>query len=405
MAQKILPCFFFVFLSFSLFSQEYRFNQEEGMQYRIISEVNESIWLDKSLLGQSTILNRIGVEVLSSKPDGALLEVSYGISEKSLDTGLYIYNWDAVRQFYRSHLGLYGQIPLDEYLPSVRNVPTWPEDSLQVGDSWSAMAEEVHDLMPFFQVDYRLHIPFRVFYKFSGVSKYEGRSVDVIEIKYHFLQRIDTMSLPPGSLPGEEYDIPGAVSGDFKQTYLWDREAGIPAAVEEEFKISYSMASGRNYTFKGNAEGIVIEADQWIKEEVRDRIEEAVEEIDDVSVSISDEGVVLTLDDIHFVADSSKFLPGEESKLLQLKDILMQFPDHDFLITGHTAKVGNSRDQGQHLSEERAAAVASFFLKEHVREASGMIVQGKGSTEPIGDNSNEEGRQKNRRVEITILDN
>ncbi|MBF9017819.1 MULTISPECIES: OmpA family protein [unclassified Oceanispirochaeta] len=405
MAQKIIPCFFLFYLSFSLFSQEYSFNQEEGMRYRIVSEVNESVWLEKSLLGQSTILNRIGVEVLSSDPEGALLEVSYGISEKSLDTGLYIYNRDDVRQFYRSHIGLYGQIPLDEYLPSVRNVPTWPEHSLQQGDSWSAMAEEVHDLLPFFQVDYRLHIPFRVFYTFVGVSDYEGRSVDIIEINYHFLKRIDTLSLPPDSLPGKEFDIPGGVSGDFKQTYLWDREAGIPAAVEEEFSISYSMASGRNYTFKGNAKGKVIEADQWIKEEVRDRIEDAVEEIDDISVSISDAGVVLTLDNIHFVADSSEFLPEEESKLMQLKDILLQFPEHDLLITGHTAKVGFSSDEGQQLSEERAAAVASFFLSEHVREASGMIVQGKGSREPLGDNSSEEGRRKNRRVEITILDN
>lgn len=405
MAHKIILCYLFLVLSVSLFSQEFRFNQEEGMEYRIVSEVSESVWLDKTLLGQSAILNRIGVKILSSDPEGALLEVSYGISEKSLDTGLYIYNGDEQRQFYRSHVGLYGQIPFDEYLPSVRNIPTWPEQAVPPGYSWSAMAEEVHDLMPFFQVDYRLHIPFRVFYTFKGVSQYEGRPVDLIEISYHFMHSIDLMSIPPGSFPGKDYDIPKGVSGDLKQIYLWDRDAGIPAAVKDEFVISYSMNSGRTYTFKGNAEGKVIEADQWIKDDVRDRIEEAVENMEDVSVSISDDGVVLTLDDIHFVADSSEFLPGEEEKLLRLKDILLQFPDHDLLIKGHTARIGQSLDQGQQLSEERAGAVASFFLQEHVREASAMIIQGVGSREPVGDNSTEEGRRKNRRVEITILDN
>ncbi|MDC7234514.1 MAG: OmpA family protein [Spirochaetales bacterium] len=405
MSQKIIFCFLFLLLSHPLFSRDFRFNQEEGMEYRIVSEVNESVWMDKNLLGQSEILNRIGVRVLSSDSEGALLEVSYGISEKSLDTGLYIYTWEDVKEFYRTHRGLYGQIPVNQYLPSVRNVPTWPAEDLQPGTSWSAMAVEVHDLKPFFHVDYRLHIPFRVFYTYAGVQEYEGRTVDVIQINYHFMQSIDTASFPPGSLPGRGYDIPSGVQGDFKQTYLWDPEAGIPAAVEDEFLISYSMASGRSYTFKGKASGKVIEADQWVKEEVLEQLEEAVKDIEDVSVTLSEEGVVLTLEDIHFVPDSSRFLPGEEQKLLRLKEILLQFPAHDLMITGHTARVGTSPDEGQLLSEERAGAVASFFLKEGVRDASAMIIKGMGATRPVGDNSTEEGRKLNRRVEITILDN
>jgi outer membrane protein OmpA-like peptidoglycan-associated protein len=405
MPGKVILGFFFYFTALLLPAQDFRFTQKEGMEYRIVSEVQEAVWADNQLLGQSSILNRIGVNVVNSDNEGALLDVSYGISEKSLDSGLYIYNSEELRQFYRSHRGLYGPIPMDEYLPSVRNIPTFPEKAVVVGDSWSAMAEEVHDLKNFFSLDTRLHIPFRVFYTFTGTSEYEGRPVDVIHINYHFLQGLDLHSLPPGVVQDTGLDLPEYVSGDFKQVYLWDRNAGIPAAVEEEFKIVYKMASGVNYIFKGSAAGRVIEADQWEKEEVRDRIEVAVEEMEDVSVSISDEGVVLTLDDIHFRPDSAEFLAGEEEKLQKLKKILLEFPYHDLLITGHTARVGVSLDQGQGLSEARAGAVASFLLKQGVRNSSQMVVQGKGSREPLGDNSVEEGRKKNRRVEITILDN
>jgi len=370
-----------------------------------VSEVTEAVLLNDQLLGQSYILNRIGIRVAESTPDGALLDVTYGISEKSLDSGLYIWSMEDEVRFSRDNSGRYGDIPADQYLPSVRNVPLFPDRQISVGESWSAMAEEVHDLLPFFQVNFRLHIPFRVFYTYAGTELYEGRTVDILHINYHFLQDLDRFSLPPDVLPAGSQDLPERVSGDFRQVYLWDREAGIPAAVEEEFRITYTMSSGRRYTFTGNASGKVIEADQWEKETVLEKIEETIERenLEDISVRVNDDGVVMTLEDIHFMADSDELLPGEEDKLMELGEILKSFPGHDLLITGHTARVGSST--GQVLSEARAAAVARFFLETGVRSSTEMVVQGRGAREPLGDNATEEGRRRNRRVEITILDN
>ncbi len=405
-SKKRLLMFFFVLLSLPAAALDLSFIQEQGDVYRIVAEVTEGVWGDDELIGQSEILNRIGINILKSDGDEATLEVSYGISEKSLDTDLYIYSHEETTSFTRTSRGLYGSIDPDDYLPSVRNIPTFPETAVSVGDSWSGEAEEVHDLMPFFGVDYRLHIPFRVFYTYEGSDVYEGRPVELIRISYHFLYEIALSGLPADRLPPFGTDLPVGLAGDFNQLYFWDPAAGIPAAVEDEFSIRYAMASGHSYTFKGRSTGKVIEADQWNREDVLDEIEEAALEIEDVSVSLSDEGIVLILDDIHFVPDSAEFLPGEEEVLLKLKEILLKFPEHDLMITGHTARIpGASADRGQQLSEDRAAAVAAFFLKEGVRESSRMVVQGKGSREPLGDNGSEEGRKKNRRVEITILDN
>jgi outer membrane protein OmpA-like peptidoglycan-associated protein len=57
------------------------------------------------------------------------------------------------------------------------------------------------------------------------------------------------------------------------------------------------------------------------------------------------------------------------------------------------------------LSERRARAAANFLLSIGARKAAQVTVRGMGAGSPVGDNSTEEGMRKNRRVEITILEN
>ena len=55
-------------------------------------------------------------------------------------------------------------------------------------------------------------------------------------------------------------------------------------------------------------------------------------------------------------------------------------------------------------AKERAEAVASYLIGLGVRDEYHIFTQGKGSKEPVASNKTEEGRAKNRRVEITIMD-
>ena len=57
------------------------------------------------------------------------------------------------------------------------------------------------------------------------------------------------------------------------------------------------------------------------------------------------------------------------------------------------------------LSRDRAAAVADYLIVEKVRGPERMVVRGYGAEKPLGNNRTEEGRRRNRRVEITILEN
>jgi outer membrane protein OmpA-like peptidoglycan-associated protein len=95
---------------------------------------------------------------------------------------------------------------------------------------------------------------------------------------------------------------------------------------------------------------------------------------------------------------------NEIEKLAKIGEILRQNTNKDISITGHTARAGTATGRKK-LSLERARTVAEYFLSIGAKEEKQIRIQGKGADEPVGDNATAEGRKKNRRVEIIILDN
>lgn len=69
------------------------------------------------------------------------------------------------------------------------------------------------------------------------------------------------------------------------------------------------------------------------------------------------------------------------------------------LVEGHTCTIGPA-EYNQGLSERRAQSVADFLVSEGVREGDIRTV-GHGEERPIADNATREGREANRRVEVT----
>ena len=122
----------------------------------------------------------------------------------------------------------------------------------------------------------------------------------------------------------------------------------------------------------------------------------------DVSVSKGEKGLTISIENIQFEPDSDLLLNSEQIKLEKIGKILKTV-SNDLLITGHCADRGTKKAQ-QNLSESRAKAVADFLINNGVRDQYHIFTQGKGASEPIASNKTEKGRQKNRRVEITIMD-
>jgi OmpA-OmpF porin, OOP family len=101
---------------------------------------------------------------------------------------------------------------------------------------------------------------------------------------------------------------------------------------------------------------------------------------------------------IYFETAKATILPDSESVLGEVTKMLQQNPDIKVSIEGHTDNVG-SATSNQTLSEKRAQAVVAW-LTSHGIEASRLSAKGWGSSKPVEDNTTEDGRAKNRRVEL-----
>jgi outer membrane protein OmpA-like peptidoglycan-associated protein len=117
---------------------------------------------------------------------------------------------------------------------------------------------------------------------------------------------------------------------------------------------------------------------------------------------VSENQLVLVMENgIGFQSDSYYLDTSIYNTLNGVARILVEYPDTQLMITGHTDSTG-SDSYNQTLSEKRANSVRAYLSGQNVA-AGRMMIQGMGERYPICDNSNSAGRQCNRRVEISIL--
>jgi outer membrane protein OmpA-like peptidoglycan-associated protein len=126
-------------------------------------------------------------------------------------------------------------------------------------------------------------------------------------------------------------------------------------------------------------------------------------EVTDTTVRVAEEGIVISLNNIRFMPDSTELMESEKTKLREIAAILSRYPNRKLLVGGHAAVAGSPEGQ-MRISMERAAAVADFLIAGGVRLREEITVRGYGAQRPLGDNATTEGQAINRRVEITLLD-
>lgn len=107
----------------------------------------------------------------------------------------------------------------------------------------------------------------------------------------------------------------------------------------------------------------------------------------------------VVLDGIVFDFDSATLLPQSDQALANIADYLSANPDKQFYVVGHTDSVGTfSYNYG--LSGDRARAVAEALKATHGIAHERLQPHGVGPLVPIFSNSEEAGRDRNRRVEL-----
>jgi len=130
------------------------------------------------------------------------------------------------------------------------------------------------------------------------------------------------------------------------------------------------------------------------------------EEIPGAEVKRLDDGIVVTFDEksgVTFEFGKSDLTSEAKTLLNKMVSVLKEYPDTNVIVTGHTDSKGKAA-YNMGLSERRAKAVTSFFTSNGLNN-SRFTTKWFGASQPIADNSTEEGRAKNRRVNIVIVPN
>ena len=104
---------------------------------------------------------------------------------------------------------------------------------------------------------------------------------------------------------------------------------------------------------------------------------------------------------INFDTGKALLKPESDKILGEIATLLKNNPSWKMKVEGHTDNVG-LKATNQTLSQQRAAAVATW-LAGHGVDRARLTSVGFGDTKPLADNASEEGRAKNRRVDLVKL--
>jgi outer membrane protein OmpA-like peptidoglycan-associated protein len=106
-------------------------------------------------------------------------------------------------------------------------------------------------------------------------------------------------------------------------------------------------------------------------------------------------------DHLNFTSGTTQLTPESIPTLRDLAAILKAYPSAEVRLAGHTDNVGDA-NTNQALSLDRAEGVKALLVKSGIA-AKRLSTVGYGQDKPIAPNNTEEGKAKNRRLELVVL--
>ena len=176
-----------------------------------------------------------------------------------------------------------------------------------------------------------------------------------------------------------------------------NKEVGIASSNFKDGSYKIVLPAGEVYSFLAHKLGYFS-----VSENIDLNAIESYREIErDLYLAPIETGGAIRLNNLFF--DFNKYVLRKESvpELARVMELLTANPEMTIEIGGHTDNVG-SDDVNNKLSNERALAVKNYLLSKGI-DAQRVSSKGYGKTKPVSNNDSDEGRQRNRRVEFTIL--
>jgi OmpA-OmpF porin, OOP family len=278
-----------------------------------------------------------------------------------------------------------------------QGLPTVPADGAERG--WEAPGVVRLEL----DGDTIASLPVVVAYRPVGYEEYQGARVFRIEFGYSLRWPLSPVQLEEH--PAAEFfsatDLPPEtirIAGNRQGVLLLPASGGLPVLhrtdlVEQIVRGGGGVEERRGFLltwYRGPT------AQPGLVERLQER------NISDVDIERDAfDRVRLSIRNLQFIADQAELLPGETGRLDAVAELLQSAGEGTILVTGHTADIGSVESQVE-LSVARARRITEELISRGVPPGR-LRYEGRGGSEPIGDNATDAGRAANRRVEITLL--
>ena len=105
---------------------------------------------------------------------------------------------------------------------------------------------------------------------------------------------------------------------------------------------------------------------------------------------------------MHFATDRAEILPDSQPQIAAVVELLRADDTLSLSIEGHTDNTGDAA-RNRTLSQARAAAVVAAITDAGIA-GDRLASAGHGDTRPVADNTTDDGRAQNRRVELVRRD-
>jgi outer membrane protein OmpA-like peptidoglycan-associated protein len=389
-----------VFVSASVLrAQEvFQYRHKAGQQFRIEGYVDESIYRNNVLVKSVRFKNIGNLTVSRVFGDRALHEGSFVSYRSDKIPDDFVLEREYPTVFYRDR---YGNVEIADvyFMPVVRGVPTFPVNPLEVGDQWKSKAYEAHDFRDAYGIEKPVVFPASVSYQYLGNVTVDGEKVAKLSINYIINHTLTYQAELSAGVP-----IPYRVVGYFNQLFFWNLDRGLPHSYKENFDYVFIMSSGEIFEYAGSSSGSLavsggIGEDVTQIESIKNKLKV---NIPSVEVTQTDQGIVINIGEILFKFDSDELTSEADRDLENIVDVLKDFQDRNIRVIGHTDSTG-PEDYNLNLSLRRAKRTAVEIKNRAPGFGDKITFIGLGESKPIADNGTEEGRKKNRRVEIIIL--
>jgi outer membrane protein OmpA-like peptidoglycan-associated protein len=220
---------------------------------------------------------------------------------------------------------------------------------------------------------------------------------------------IYTVELPDPARPRPVVTIMGKVTDQngnpLEATIKWENlENGMPLGTlhsnPEDGSYIILLPTGKNIGYYAEREGYYSASDNIDLSDIN--VTKTIKrDIQLVSIAdMTDKGINVTMKNIFFDFDKFELKPASFPELNRLVQLLKDKKDLKIRIEGHTDIVGSDA-YNLELSKKRALAVKNYLVKKGINKKR-LSVKGFGSRKPVADNDTEEGKAKNRRVEISF---